>query len=364
MEKDHLYQQIAESIRKDILNGKRQPGERLPSVRQLTAQWDCTPGTVQRAYKSLADQGLVISRAGQGTHVTDKPNIQQLSTLRKAALIHKAEAFLLESLSAGYSQAEIEQAIRLALDHWRVIQQEPAMKGEDQIRFAGSNDLAITWIASHFQQILPNYSLNLQFGGSLSGLIALSEKRCELAGCHLWDDEGQDYNTAYVKRILPGKKIGLLTLAERSLGLILPAGNPLGIHGLADLDQADVHFVNRQSGSGTRVWLTARLHEMGLAAEKIKGFNSEKNTHNDLARTIADGEANAGIGLEAAAHIYKLDFIPLTSERFELAFYVESLAGSHFKKLIDWFSSPEAKSAIAALRGYDTAHTGALRWIE
>ncbi|MAT41557.1 MAG: hypothetical protein CL609_04380 [Anaerolineaceae bacterium] len=364
MEKEHLYQQIAEKIRNDILDGIIKPGEKLPSVRKLTESWNCTPGTVQRAYKALSDQGLIISRAGQGTRVSAAPDTQPLKSIRKATLINKAEAFLLEALNSGYSQAEIEQSIRLALDHWRVIQQEPEIKGENFIRFAGSNDLAISWMAAHFDKILPGYELTLQFGGSLSGLIKLAENRVDFAGCHLWDEDRQDYNTAYIKRILPGKKIGLVTLAERRLGLILPAGNPHDCHQLEDLIRPEICFVNRQSGSGTRVWLEARLHEANLSPENIRGFANEKNTHNDVARAITAGEGNLGLGLEAAADIYDLDFIPLTTELYELAFFEETYQNPNFKKLIDWFSTSQAKTAFKTLNGYNTKKTGELRWVQ
>ncbi len=363
MEKEYLYQQIAEKIRMDILEGRIQPGGKLPSVRKLTESWHCTPGTIQRAYKALAEQGLVVSRPGQGTRVTAAPHTQPLKSIRRAALINKAEAFLLESLNAGYSQAEIEQSIRLALDHWRVIQHIPPRDEENLIRFAGSNDLAISWMATHFDEILPGYELSLQFGGSLSGLIALAENRADLAGCHLWDADHHDYNTAYIRRILPGKKIGLVTLAERSLGLILSPDNPLQCSHLEDLFQPQIRFVNRQSGSGTRVWLEAQLHQAGLIPEHILGYANEKNTHNDVARAIAAGEGNVGLGLEAAAAIYDLDFVPLTQERYELAFMAETYQNPNLRAFIDWFSSPMAKTAIPALKGYHPETTGHLRWV-
>jgi DNA-binding GntR family transcriptional regulator len=59
-----LYHRIADSIRKEILTGRYKPGDRLPSVRQLCESWNCTPGTIQRAYNELAREGLLVSRAG------------------------------------------------------------------------------------------------------------------------------------------------------------------------------------------------------------------------------------------------------------------------------------------------------------
>jgi GntR family transcriptional regulator/MocR family aminotransferase len=97
MKQGPIYLQICESIRQDIETGRLKPADRLPSLRQMTDVWDCTPGTVQRAYQELASQGLVTSRPGQGTHVVAKPPQQNTTPLRKAALLHRAEAFLLET---------------------------------------------------------------------------------------------------------------------------------------------------------------------------------------------------------------------------------------------------------------------------
>ena len=115
-----LYPKIAEEIRKQILGGIYQHGDRLPSIRELKQQWNCTPGTIQHADNELVQQGLVITRAGKGTHAADplengKPQISP--PLRKAKLIHQAESFLLESYIAGYNFEEIEESIELARRH-------------------------------------------------------------------------------------------------------------------------------------------------------------------------------------------------------------------------------------------------------
>ena len=68
----HLYQKIIESVREEILSGSLKPGDRLPSIRQMTLKWECTNGTVLRADQELARQGLVISQVGRGTKVVDK----------------------------------------------------------------------------------------------------------------------------------------------------------------------------------------------------------------------------------------------------------------------------------------------------
>ena len=359
-----LYQQIVESLRLEIIQGQYKPGERLPTVRQLTERWGCTPGTVQRAYQELVRQGLVTTRPGQGTRVcNDVISRGEDIPLRRAGLVNRTEAFLLEVLNQGYKIAEVEQAFTLAFDRWRSAAQTPIFSSANTLIFSGSHDLAVDWIAAHFEEIEPNHRLEVNFTGSLGGLIALAEGKAHLAGSHLWDEESDTYNTPYVRRLLPEKRVALVTLAHRRLGLIVPAGNPMHLNGLEDLPRPGIIFINRQPGSGTRVWLDASLRKLGILPETIHGYTLEKRSHAEVARAIAEGKANAGLGLDAAAQAYGLAFIFLRRERYDFVIPAEHFEQPTMAALLGWLKSLPAKSAIASLGGYDTAHTGEIQWI-
>ncbi|HJW89110.1 MAG TPA: substrate-binding domain-containing protein [Anaerolineales bacterium] len=362
MDELHLYRQISETIRQEILNGRWKAGDRLPSVREMAEKWDCTVGTIQHAYQELSRQGLVTSRAGQGTKVVENLPALNDTPLRRAMLIHRAEAFLLEVLTGGYSLEEVEQATRQAMDRWRTVERQDAPKNENVLRFSGSHDLALTWLASHFPEIAPGYTLQLNFSGSLGGLIALAEGRADLAGCHLWDEESDEYNLPFVRRLLPGKRMAVVTLANRRLGLILPPGNPGDIHSLADLARPGLRFINRQSGSGTRVWLDISLRRLGIETERIAGYESEKLTHSAVAQAVAENGAEAGIGLEAAALSYGLDFLFLTHERYDLVAPEALMETSPMAALVEWLSTPAARQVIEDLGGYEAGSTGQVEW--
>jgi len=224
--------------------------------------------------------------------------------------------------------------------------------------------LAVTWLAAHFPEIAPGYSLEVRFVGSLGGLIALAEGTADLAGCHLWDEESGTYNLPFVRRLLPGKRVALLTLAQRRLGLILPAGNAARVHRLQDLARPGLRFVNRQSGSGTRVWLDNALRQCGISPKSILGYDNEKMTHSEVALAIAEGQADAGLGLEASARAYGLDFVPLTQEPYDLVFLEAAFHQPAVQRLIAWLSSESARQTIARLGGYETHQTGRLQWVE
>ena len=359
-----LYQQIAESVRREILDGELRPGDQLPPVRAMAVRWNCTPGTVQRAYKELAGQGLVVSRRGQGTRVVSGIPAKEDAPLRRATLVHQAEAFLLEVLTAGYTPVEVEQAVRMALDRWRVLVQEPERPSRHVVRFVGSHDPAVALIAARFAEFAPDQTLRLTFAGSLGGLIALAEGEADVAGSHLWDEESDTYNRAFVRRLLPGRRIALVTLAHRRLGLLTPPGNPAGVVGLEDLPRGELRFVNRQRGSGTRVWLDAHLHRHQIAPEQVSGYDEEVPTHSDVARAIAEGRADVGMGVEAAALAYGLDFVLLTTERYDLVVPGTVWESSPVQALVAWLSTEDVRAAIAELGGYDTHETGHVEWVE
>jgi molybdate-binding protein/DNA-binding transcriptional regulator YhcF (GntR family) len=365
MQKPSLYQQIAESLRIEIIQGRLKPGDHLPTLRQMTERWGCTPGTVQRAYQELVLQGLVTTRPGQGTRVCSNvlPHDEDIP-LRRAGLVNRTEAFLLEVLNQGYAISEVEQAFSLAFDRWRSSAQTPIPSSAHTLIFSGSHDLAVDWIAAHFEEIMPGQRLELNFTGSLGGLIALAEGKAQLAGSHLWDEESDTYNAAYIRRLLPGRRVAMVTLAHRRLGLIVPAGNPMRLNGLEDLPRPEVNFVNRQPGSGTRVWLDASLRKLGISPKSIRGFDLEKRTHAELAQAIAEGKANAGLGLDSAALAYGLTFVFLRRERYDLIIPAEQVAQPPVAALLSWLKTPLAKSAIASLGGYDSAHTGEIMWVD
>jgi len=360
-----LYQQIAESVRQEILRGILTPGDQLATVREMAAQWNCTPGTVQRAYKELAHQGLVASRSGQGTRVVGTLPAQDGTPLRRAALVHQAESFLLQVLAAGYTPDEVEPAMHLALDRWRaLVQEEPTSPPGHVLRFVGSHDPAVSLIAGCFADVAPDHTLRVTYAGSLGGLIALTGGQADVAGSHLWDEESDTYNEPFVRRLLPGQRVALLTLAHRRLGLITPPGNPADIADLADLARPGVRLVNRQRGAGTRVWLDAQLHRRGIAPEQIAGYENQVRTHSEVALAVAEGRADVGLGVEAAALAYGLDFVLLTTERYDLVIPADVWPSPPVQALVQWLSTDEAKAAIAGVGGYDTGETGRVEWIE
>ncbi len=283
--------------------------------------------------------------------------------LRRATVAHQAETFLLEMLSAGYTIEEIEAGFRASLDRWRAVTAEVPPRTTDVLRFAGSNDPAVSLLAARFGQIC-DCTLQVVYPGSIGGLIALAEGAADLAGSHLWDEESDSYNEPFVRRLLPGRRVALLTLAHRALGLVTKPGALPHVTDLRDLAKPDLRFINRQRGAGTRVWLDAQLWRAGMDPAGIVGYDLEVNTHAEVARAVAQGEADAGLAIETAAIAYGLQFVRLATEPYDLVIPEESWELPSVKALANWLRTDDAHGAIAALGGYDTKSTGAVGWVE
>jgi putative molybdopterin biosynthesis protein len=194
--------------------------------------------------------------------------------------------------------------------------------------------------------------------GSLDGLIALRQGLCDIAGCHLFDDERNEYNTPFLRHLFPDMPVLAVTLAYREQGLITAPGNPLGLHGVEDLARGGVRLANRNPGSGTRVWLDARLRHESIDTEKIPGYEDTLATHTAVASAIASGAADAGVGLRASAEALGLGFKPLFMERYDLVMRKDRLSDDALMTLLDSLSSRHLKRTLGAIAGYDTAHTG------
>jgi putative molybdopterin biosynthesis protein len=218
--------------------------------------------------------------------------------------------------------------------------------------FSGSHDLAIERLAG---QLSPHVNMLTLPVGSLDGLIALRQGFCHLSGCHLLDKDGE-YNVPFVRHFFPDRPMSLFTLAHRQQGLLLAPGNPKGIRRVADLAWPDATFINRQRGSGTRLWLDARLHELGIPGEQIRGYENVVSTHTECALAVQRSEADAALGLQAAAFQHGLDFIPLFFERYDLTVPQEQFEA--VAPLLDFLQSGDFRRDVASLSGYDTTHTG------
>lgn len=204
--------------------------------------------------------------------------------------------------------------------------------------------------------------LALRFAGSVDALHALAAGRCTVAGFHV--PEGAGPGTLFARRLAPLLRPGrhkLLGCARRVQGLMVAAGNPLGVRTLADAAAAvarGARFVPRQGGSGTRLLLDHLGAAAGVDVARLVGAVHAEDSHLAVAAAVASGHAELGLGIEAAARAFGLDFVPLLQEQYFLCCLRDALETPPVQALREVLASAAWRAALADLPGYAADGSG------
>ena len=190
--------------------------------------------------------------------------------------------------------------------------------------------------------------------------MAVKKGVCHMAGSHLLDTQDGSYNISYLKKYLPEKDLRLVNLVFRDQGFIVPKGNPKNIKGIEDLYRKDIRFINRQSGSGTRILLDYRLEQSKIDAGMLNGYEIEEFTHMSVAVAVLSGTVDVGLGIYAAAKALDLDFIPLVTEQYDLVIPTAYMQMKQMQILLDIINSGKFKKRVETLGGYSTEKTGTM----
>lgn len=223
---------------------------------------------------------------------------------------------------------------------------------------AGSNDPLLDFTLGEMERVGNGLFPFFCNTGSLEGLSMLRDRKVHIAGSHILDEEEGEYNIPLVASHFAEFKTVVVNFAYRQQGLILGKGNPMKIKGIEDLGRAEVSYINRQKGSGTRVLIDSCLNKLGVDASKIKGYETEVSTHLDVGLRILRGEADAGAGIRATAQLLGLDFIPLKEERFDLLIPRDYFFLDEVQRLMEVLKSGQFRGEAGRFGGYDIRDSG------
>ncbi|HEX8949534.1 MAG TPA: molybdopterin biosynthesis protein [Dissulfurispiraceae bacterium] len=237
------------------------------------------------------------------------------------------------------------------------------MRGKGEIKNTivciGSHDNSLDILANIIKKNQPEFSLSSAHVGSMGGLMALKRGEAHLAGTHLLDEQTGEYNVPFIKKLFKDKRIALVNLVYRQQGFLVKRGNPKGIGNFRDLAREDVFFINRQSGSGTRLLLDKYLRELGIDPQKVKGYEKEEYTHMAVASAVLTGLADTGLAVLSAAKALGLDFIPVANERYDLAIPRDLLDTEMVRIVLHTVRHEEEfRKIVEDLGGYDTRDMG------
>lgn len=222
----------------------------------------------------------------------------------------------------------------------------------------GSHDPLLDEVADMMHRADPTVFMSSSHVGSMGGIMAIRRGEAHAGGCHLLDTETGVYNLSFLKKYFPNGGIRLVRCVGRQQGLMLAKGNPLDIKEFADIAKNGVRYVNRQKGSGTRVLMDYLCEQYAVNVSDIYGYEREELTHTSVAAQIANGSADAGMGIYSAAQLYDLDFLPICIEEYDLIIPDHAWETPVVQQLIVTLKSPAFREKMLAMGGYTVDHPG------
>ncbi|MGH3981526.1 MAG: substrate-binding domain-containing protein [Pseudonocardiaceae bacterium] len=297
------YLEIGTEIAQRVRCGELTAGTELPSIRASARDHATTSSTIGRAYRYLADGGVIV-----------------LADRRRARI----------ATDAAIAAARLLEADRV-------------------FRLAGSDDPALQVVLDCVGSAVVPVGIR----GSFPGLRELARCTADGAAIHLRHHSGA-YNVPFARALLRHRRPHLLHLWRREQGLLVTRGNPCGVATVADL--VTLRVAKREVGAGTRALLDQLLSAAGIAAHHVAG--PEVSSHLEIGLAVASGIADAGLGLRAAANELDLAFIPVIWEPYDIA--VSGAALGAARPLITALRDPKIQASIAELGGYDLTQAGAV----
>ncbi|MHC9540888.1 MAG: substrate-binding domain-containing protein [Vulcanimicrobiota bacterium] len=232
------------------------------------------------------------------------------------------------------------------------------------ILMTGTYDICIDILKNHLRKKVSEVSLHATNVGSIEGLRTLKSGLAHISGIHAFDEETGTYNIPCIKTHLPDTPLLLVSLFQRQMGLVVRKGNPKKITMLSDLTRSGIVFVNRNRGSGTRKLFEFQLSRAGVSLSDVKFMQAEARTHISLASIIASGLADAGLSILPAAKAFKLDFIPLFLESFDLVIPKHFLKTFITEVIVEVIRSKEFQDEVSLMGGYDLSTTGKVSYAQ
>lgn len=192
-----------------------------------------------------------------------------------------------------------------------------------------------------------------------SQALSLLEQGCvHIAGTHLRDEATGDSNIDEVRRRFAQNSVAVISFAVWEEGLVTAPGNPKGIKGVADLSRPQISIVNREEGSGSRALLDAQLQNLGISAEKVRGFERLADGHLAASWQVHSGAVDCCVSTRAAAHLFGLHFVPLVSERYDLVIRRKHLDLPRIQTLLEVLSRSAFRRELQGFGGYDSTVAG------
>lgn len=353
----------------DLLQAVSTQGSISGGARALNLSYRHVWGELKRWENELGNE-LLIWEKGQSARLTEfASKLMWAERQAQARLAPQIEALRAE-LERSYAQAFDDSVHVLTL----YASHDDALSRLREFALQSVGSTPLNSIATHeyatrarAQKVINNANppepqklhLDIRFTGSVDAIRALNEGRCVMAGFHTLQDTGKKTLTerTYKPLLQPGQH-KVIGFAQRTQGLMVAKGNPLALHSLQDVARRQARFANRTLGSGTRVVLDELLALVGLSSADFNGQTHTEPSHAAVAQAVAAGQCDAGLGIAAAAHAARLDFVPLADERYHLVCLKSALDQPAIQALLQTLQSQHWQSVLKNIAGYTALDCG------
>jgi len=217
-------------------------------------------------------------------------------------------------------------------------------------------DPGISVLARHL--LASGIELVLAHRNSSQSLQLLKNGCVHIAGTHLRDESSGESNLPEIGRLFPKNAVAVISFAVWEEGIVTAAANPKSIKTVEDLARRDVSIVNREKGAGSRALLDSYFKRLKIDSKNVRGYDHIAPGHLPAAWQVQSGRADCCIATRAAARVFGLGFVPLVSERYDLAIRRQHLDTPGIQAVLDTLSRSNYRRELESLGGYDTRAAG------
>lgn len=326
----------------ELLEGIERTGKLTAAARAADLSHRHSWNLIEK-WSAFLGEPLVVIERGRGTRLSALgAKVLWAGKLAKARLEPE-----LENLAA-----EMAQSLK-----------DPAGEHLPVLRIRASHDFCLATLRELANRG-NHLAIDLRFRGSAEALDSLRRGACDLAGFHVTEGPLGKAAALRYAEALGESAHRLIRVAIRVQGLIVPAGNPAALRQAADLARPGVRFINRQRDSGTRLLLDQLLKGAGVEPSRVQGYENEEHTHAAVGAHVASGSADVGLGIEAAAVRFGLDFVPLATEHYYLAVHKDRLDDPEVQSLLGLLRGEAFHDAVTGHHGARAHRTGEVTEIE
>ncbi|EJL24346.1 helix-turn-helix transcriptional regulator [Brevibacillus sp. BC25] len=223
-------------------------------------------------------------------------------------------------------------------------------------------DVSLDLLAGHLEKKDEAYRPLRSYVGSLNSLVAMYTGKADIVSTHLYDGDTNEYNVPYIRRILCGHRFVVINMLSRWAGFYVQAGNPKQIKAWSDFTKPGIRMVNREKGSGARTLIEEQFRLAKIAGSDVIGYEREESNHLAVAGVVARREADVGVGIEKAASLVGVEFVPTMRERYDLVLLKNKDNEPLIQAVLDVLGSRPFQKELEAVGGYDLSQTGKIMY--